>query len=178
MPFKKLSKAADISFSIERYDDIFSDFDPRPFSKRALSAEFLSEAERATRDKADERIELKFFVPAKKRKLADEAVIRKRLHEHFKKHFDIHVKELRGLMKEGCIFVVVGILLMIVATFILFKYQDKGFWTSFLVVLLEPGGWFLFWEGLDLLIWETKKKRPNFEFYKKMYKCKITFLNK
>jgi len=46
---------------------------------------------------------------------------------------------------------------------------------TFLVILLEPGGWFLFWEGLNLIIFETKEETPDFSFYEKMSKCSINF---
>ena len=65
---------------------------------------------------------------------------------------------------------------MFIATFLLFKYEG-GLLTSFLVVLLEPAGWFLFWEGLDLTIFSSKKIKPDLNFYEKMSKCYITFLS-
>ena len=46
-----LLKKSEISLSLDNYDDIFSDFDPRPFSQRALSDDFLIEAKKASRDK-------------------------------------------------------------------------------------------------------------------------------
>jgi len=77
-----------ISLWIDDYDDIFSDFDPRPFSQRALSEDFLAEAKRAVRDRREDVPELRFLVPAPVRNLAGEATIRKRLREHFRRHAD------------------------------------------------------------------------------------------
>ena len=48
---------------------------------------------------------------------------------------------------------------------------------SFLVVFLEPAGWFLFWEGSDLVIFDSKKKKPDLEFYEKMTRANIGFLS-
>jgi len=48
---------------------------------------------------------------------------------------------------------------------------------TFLSVLSEPAGWFLFWEGLNLIIFQSKKKVPELDFYKKMSKAKIIFVD-
>jgi len=66
---------------------------------------------------------------------------------------------------------------MFLATFILFRYEDKSLLINFLVILLEPGGWFLFWEGLGLIVFKTKERFPDLEFYEKMSKVEILFLS-
>src|SRR5262249_60242404 len=80
--------AGAVSLWLDNYDDIFSDFDPRPYSQRALSEDFLAEARRAVRDRHDEVPELRLLVPTPARHVEDETIIRKRLHEHFRKHAD------------------------------------------------------------------------------------------
>ena len=49
--------------------------------------------------------------------------------------------------------------------------------TKFLFVLLEPGGWFCFWEGLNQVIFEPKTKKHELDFYKKMANSRINFLS-
>lgn len=172
---KDLLDASEISLALDSYDDLFSSFDPRPYEHRALSQDFLNETERASRDKSTGEIELKFLIPEIRRNLNQEKVIKKRLREHFRKHEEIARKEYNQFLARGCFFVLLGILFMFAASFILFE-SVKTLYTSFLVTLLEPAGWFSFWEGLGLLIFESKVKKPKLNFYRKMSKSEITFL--
>ncbi|HIH39843.1 TPA: hypothetical protein HA219_03945 [Candidatus Woesearchaeota archaeon] len=169
-----LLKKSEISLSLDNYDDIFSDFDPRPFSQRALSDDFLIEAKKASRDKVS-GIELNFLIPKSVRKPSEENIIKKRLKDHFKKHYHSEKQETLNIRRFGARFAGIGIVLMFLATFILFRFPDKSFVMNFLVVLLEPAGWFLLWEGLNQVIFEPRKHREDMEFYRKMSSCEINF---
>lgn len=173
----KESDISEINFSLDSYEDLFSDFDPRPYNKKALSDDFLSEAKRAVRDNIPERIDLKLFVPKKKRNFSDEFIIKRRLREHFKKHYELLKIERNKIVREGIIFISVGIILMLFATSLIFYYEGKSFFISLVIVVLEPSGWFLFWEGLNLVIFDSKEQNPHFEFYKQMVNCKISFFD-
>ena len=172
---KTLLKKSEISLILDDYDDIFSDFDPRPYSHRALSDDFLLEARRASYDKVIEYLELKFLLPAKERKLPLEKIIRKRLRDHFIHHYNIQLHEKFKILRKGFMFTFTGIIIMLVTTFILFKFQGSTLTLSFLIVLLEPAGWFSFWEGLNILFFETKNIYPELDFYQKMSKSRISF---
>jgi hypothetical protein len=63
---------------------------------------------------------------------------------------------------------------MFAGTWVLFRF-DRSFWTSFGVVLLEPAGWFTFWEGLDLLVMRGRNADPELDFYRKMSGARISF---
>jgi len=166
----------EVPLYLDSYEDIFSDFDPRPYSKKALSEDFLSEIKKASRDKAVGEIILNFIVPADKRNLRDEAIIKGRFREHFGKHF-IRIKEQvkHKVQKQGAYFIAAGVVLMVIATFMEFKYNAKTLLSSLFIIVMQPGGWFLFWEGLNLLIFEARKANPDLEFHEKMYKCRIRF---
>jgi hypothetical protein len=164
-----------ISLVLDSYNDIFSDFDPRNYSQKALSDDFLSECKRAAIDK-EKGVELRFLVPKAKRKLNEEREIKKRLKDHFKKHFNILRKERKKELKIGISFVVIGIILMFAATFVMFNYKET-FASSFLIILLEPGGWFFFWEGLDQIVFQSKLAKTDRCFYKKMSNCEIGFFS-
>ena len=171
-------KEGTIGLVINSYVDIFSSFDPRSYSQRALSVDFLDEVKRASKDKVSNERELDFLIPSDKRDLSDERTIKKRLKEYFRKHFVAARKEKLRVLRQGIYFIFFGIALMLLGAFVLFKFRNAQFFTTFLVVLLEPGGWFLFWEGLDLVVFESKKKNPELEFYEKMSKAEINFVSR
>jgi len=168
-------EVAEVKLTIDGYEDIFSEFDPRPLSERGMAGDFLFEAERAIMSKSVEKIDFLMLLPEKKRDLRKEKTIRDRLNEYFKKHYEIMNKEKKKIVKKGAIFTISGIILMLAATILLFKFKQEDFMTSFFIILLEPGGWFLFWEGLDLIIFESKEKVSNLKFYKRMSKANIKF---
>jgi len=171
---QELIRESNISLRIEGYNDIFSSFDPRPFSQRALSTDFLAEAKRASRDK-EEGTEIILFAPHSIRDFQAEKTIKKRLKQHFRRHEILFFKEYKSIIRRGISFVVSGIILMFFAALALFYSPEKSLLFNFLVILLEPAGWFLFWEGLDLVIFESKKKKPAFRFNQKLAMADVHF---
>lgn len=157
-----------IFIRLNLYDDIFSDFDVRPYSKRALSTDFLDEIKRASQDKARGGIDLVLHVPEKDRSESHEAMIKERLAAHFKKHYVLLQEEKRGIVKLGTGMVVLGIIAMIAATYIIFENLEERAIFSLFLVFLEPAAWFLLWEGMDQIIFRTKDVNPELEFYRKM----------
>jgi len=174
---RKLLEMSEISLWLDRYDDIFSDFDPRPYSQRALSEDFLGEAKRASRDKVGGTIELKLLLAEKNRDKSIEKTIKKRLGEHFKRHHDLLEKEKAGTIKKGAIFGIIGIIMMLLAVFIVVNYAQESMLTAFLIILLEPAGWYFLWSGLDLIIFKSKTITPDLEFYEKMTATSIEFVS-
>ncbi|MBI2673380.1 hypothetical protein HYX19_03910 [Candidatus Woesearchaeota archaeon] len=172
---RKLLRLSEISLWLDNYDDIFSDFDPRPISQRALSDDFLREAKKASRENVSGAIDLTLLIPTNERNPHQEEVIKRRLKQHLNKHFNLLSKEKKWTVKKGLLFTLFGILLMFIATYIIVEYEEKGLLFNFLIVLIEPGGWFLFWEGLDMMLFEQKKINPELEFYKKASKGEISF---
>lgn len=177
MQKEKLLKDDEIGLWIENYEYLFSDFDPRPISQRGLSEDFIDEVKKASIVKDYDSLELKFLVLKKNRNEDKEFIIKKRLKSYFRKHAFEFKKEYYNIIKQGSWFTFFGIIFMVLTTFFLVHNSDSNYLVTFLSVLLEPAGWFLFWEGLDLLIFESKRKKPNMKFYKKMFNVRITFMD-
>jgi len=173
----KLLQMSEISLWLDNYDDIFSDFDPRPFSQRALSEDFLEEAKRASRDKVSGAIELKLLLAEKSRDKSIEKTIKKRLGEHFKRHHDLLEKEKTGTIKKGVLFGGIGIMLMLLAVFIVVNYAQESILTAFLIILLEPSGWYFLWSGLDMIVFKSKTISPDLVFYEKMTTSSVEFVS-
>jgi hypothetical protein len=172
---ERLAKLSEISIALTTYNDIFSSFDPRPYAQKALSDDFLEETKRASSVKNSEDIELKLLMPASRRNLSEETIIKKRLKDYFKKHESLARNEVNSTIKKGALFISFGIIFMVIATFFLYTWENPGFMVKFLLILFEPGGWFFFWEGLNLIVFEAKAKTPESDFMKRLASCKINF---
>lgn len=164
-------REGNISLILDSYDDIFSDFDPRPYSDKTLSDDFLLECKKASSSK-DKKSELRLLVPRHKRNLGYESNIKKRLKNHFQKHHREKLEEQRKIRKQGFLLAVTGTLLILGATSL---YEHKGFLYSLLLVILEPAGWFTVWTGFEKMFESKAEKIEDLGFYKKMAGLKISF---
>jgi hypothetical protein len=172
----KLLSMSEIGLWLDTYDDIFSDFDPRPYSERTLSDDFLLEAKKASKEKTSGKIELVFLMPDTLRNKEAEELIKKRLHEHFRKHHSIIEEELNHARRNNYLSVGFGMLLMMGATYLELTRESQPVF-AFIKVVMEPSGWFFTWVGLDKLLYGSTDKKNDLRFYHKMMKCEIVFLS-
>lgn len=172
---EELLSKSEIALWLDTYDDIFSDFDPRPFTQRAVSVDFLDEIRRASRDKVSGQIELRFLIPKDLRKETDEQQIKKRLKDHFKKHMDETAKEVRKTLGKGLSIAALGFVSMFISV-VVHYYIPIELLKVVLTTLLEPAGWFLMFYGFDMAFYTARAKHPEVEFYEKMSKADITFV--
>ena len=170
-----LLKKSEISILLDTYDDIFSDFDPRPYPQRALSDDFLLEAKKATMARSG-AFQLRFMIPHHKRKLDHEVLVKKRLREHFRKHALLLEAEVARTKSQGWKMAIAGALMLVLAMLIS-VYGEEHLWTHALLVLLEPAGWFTAWTGLDEVYYTARAKKPDLEFYQKMMNVEILFIS-
>jgi hypothetical protein len=174
---KEIKETSEIRVAIKNYEDIFSDFDPRPLSERGLSEDFLLEIKKASLVKRGHEINFIALVPKKERDLNKEMKITQRLRGYFKKHFGILKEEKNKMIKIGTYSTLAGMVLMLIATYLLFKFKNQNLIASFFTILFEPAGWFIFWHGLDYIVFEPKKINPDIDFHKKMTNAKIRFVS-
>ncbi len=166
----------DIDIWVQKYDDIFSKFDPRPYSERLLSEDFIRELKRVCRE-SDEHINcLRLLVAPSIRNEINEVVISKRLHFHFKRGYSKIHQEVRKARRRSVLMIAAGLLSVMVATYINTK-KSGNVLLSLLLVVLEPAGWFLVWTSFDQFYAVSTSMHADAEFYTKMVKSKIDFAN-
>ena len=177
---QELLHLSEISLILNEYNDIFSDFDPRPYLERSLSDDFLFEAKKASKVKTSGEVELTLLIPENERKPASETVIKKRLHEYFKKHHELMRKEIMETQVKGVKLTLLGFGLLIIATYTRIEEFRHPFMVSdlivFLTTILEPAGWFTCWTGMEQIFIKPREKKEDFEFYEKMARAKINFI--
>jgi hypothetical protein len=173
---QELLKMSEISLWLDTYDDIFSDFDSRHYSERALSQDFLNEIKRASRDKKSGQIEIRFLIHKEMRNLNHENFIRRRLKSHFKHHYEELRKDMNAVRKRGIVFTIIGALMITVSTYLAWLRLDNFLATS-ADTLMAAGGWFTGWTGLDQIYYGSKEISPDMDFYEKMSNAQIIFLS-
>ena len=133
---EKLLDASEISLVLDTYDDIFSDFDPRPYDHRSLSQDFLTEAKHAARDKIS-GLELKFLIPKALQDAGKEGLIELRLREHFEKHAHMIRQEITSGRLRGIVLVIIGMFITVAAAALGYFFSSSTTSAS-MTSLLEP----------------------------------------
>lgn len=178
MSSKKTIEAPEhgITIWLDTYDDIFSDFDPREYKHRALSDDFLGELRKIVREDEDKENEREFhlLIPSGLRNVETEQVISDRLHSYFRKAHQRVNDELRAIRTRGILFMLTGFLFLMIAGYISFIHP-KAIGLHFLMITLEPAGWFFVWIGFDNLANTLLRKKPDIDFLSRMTKNKIIF---
>jgi len=172
----KASSNHEIRIWIDTYEDIFSDFDPRHYSERNISDDFLEELKKVAREHNYKVNILRLLVPEKIRQPENEMIIMKRLHDYFMDNYNRYRLRRRSYRKKSAAYLAIGMLLILAAgyfSFLKIKYPIM----HIPFVILEPGGWFLTWTGFEHIIRSTEKAMPELIFYTKLSRSKIAFEN-
>lgn len=171
---KELISKAEISLALDTYDDIFSDFDPRPYDVRALSEDFLTEAKRAAREKGS-GIELRFLIPGAQRHLQSEELIKRKLKSHFRKHYRQLRAEFARRNKQALAIFGVGVLIGLIDALLLSSGWFNTIARDAIEITMTPASWYTIWTGLDRLFIKPKEEAANEAFYRKMAGASIVF---
>jgi hypothetical protein len=170
---KNRSVDGEISLWLDEYDDIFSDFDSRPYSSRNLSEDFVDELKHIVEDDVPAKT-ISLLVPARARDTQKESLIHRRLHNHFKEMYQYAMSTSRGVRIRAIWFICAAAVLMAFAAYVS-SLNSGSIALHVFLVIIEPAGWFLMWTGLDNLINRSGQIMSELRFYKKLAKSKVRF---
>jgi len=155
-----------IQIALDGYDDIFSDFDPSPYSQRVLSDDFVKEIQKRYIETKRGEFEVRFSLPEKLRNNKTETLIKKRL----KVYFAAQLKEMEADVEKrknmGLIKFVIGFLLLageVVNRF----YTKNDIIFDVISVLLVPAGWYGMFSGLESFFDLPQKTHDQRRFLRK-----------
>lgn len=165
-----------LSIWLDSYNDIFSDFDSRPYSERALSDDFICEAKKIEKEKTGGTISLKLLMPAHLRKKTTESIIARSIHARFRNLSHQVKREMKRTRRKGALLTLIGLASMILANYLI-NLDEKTFLINALLIVLEPAGWYFVWTGLDHFFSGTHDKDKELDFDTRMAHSKIVFLS-
>ncbi len=165
----------EIAIVIDTWDDIFSDFDPRPLSERMVSSDFINELRKRYKETRLGEFLITIYASPSLKDPESERIVHKRLKQHFRQKFLQKKKILATIRSRGGIFVLVGICslsFLTLATYYKFVHELTIQLTG---IILMPLGWFGLWEGFSKLIDTSPALLEDEKLYEKLSKAKYDF---
>ena len=139
---------AGVNIWIDKYSDVFSDFDTRPLIKRKLSNDFITEICKMVREDPTTQVELNFNILDDQKDTEVEGIIINHLHTHFTNNQKNERESIKKVSRKGYMLTSLGFLLILFLAYV--ASIAKGiFFINSLPVLIEPLAWFVTWTGLD-----------------------------
>ncbi len=167
----------EIAILLDTYDDIFSDFDPRPYEQRELSEDFIKELNRRHWENKKGGFEVRFLIPTSEREPRQEAIIKKRLREHFEREMRDLEGQLIRRRTHGLNHLLIGMVLLGSETGLALLYPSSLV-EQLVGLLLVPGGWFYVWTGMEKLVEEPFNMTQQRSFFEKFVKCNYFFVTR
>ncbi len=171
------SDLREITIQLDNYDDIFSDFDPRPFQLRELSDDFLKEIRKRYLEDKRGRFELRFTIPSSERDLKEEAFIKKRLREHFASMAAREDDVVSSIRTRGYIYIVIGAIVLVADVFALFALNESSVFYKILSVLLVPAGWYGMFTGIGKVLDEPAEAVERKSLNERFEKANFIFMS-
>lgn len=162
--------------ALDNYEDIFSDFDSRPFFERGLSEDFLHELSQRTLETPKGDPEVLLVLPKSLRKERDEATIKSRLRKHFSQELKRLLSNREEKRKHGYTYFGIGAGLLLLEVYLIEQSQTVSplvFALSQAVAL--PAGWFFAYTGLEKILQPYGEDKEQYEFVKKMHSASYRF---
>jgi hypothetical protein len=167
---------ANLGIVLAEYQDLFSDFDPRPWATADLSRDFIRECYSRIAKLAQDDYELRLLIPRSQQDVKQETTILKRVSQHFADRYVMLMQKTRVAFRFAILWCFVGLTLMFLSAMAYDSFAEySGMQYHLVSVILDPAGWFLVWSGLDK-IYESYKSRNRVKKARKMTQLSISFL--
>ena len=137
-----------VNIWIDKYTDVFSDFDTRPLLKRKLSNDLITEICKLVREDTTAKVELNFNILDDEKDTGVENIIIGHLKKHFANIRKAEHAVVKKTMRIGYVLTLSGFVIILLLAYV--SSIAKGvFFLNSLPVLIEPLAWFVTWTGLD-----------------------------
>ncbi len=166
----------DLKLWLDSYDDIYSDFDNRHYSKRRISEDFLDELRNELKKIKTLNGNIVLHLPQSKREQVSEKFITEGLAAYFIKEYDFHKNKCQNKLKKGILLFLSGFIIMLFNSGVSYRFSES-FMAIFLKILLEPAGWFLLWAAFDFLYYDFVKLKVERNIYLQLSKAQILFVD-
>jgi len=172
---QKLKNIREISIVIDDWDDIFSDFDPRPLDERTFSEDFIYELKKRYRETKTGRVLVLICAPLHLKDERSEKTVIQRMKREFKREGLQKRKDIARIRGRGLIFVLCGVSFLGTLTFLEYYEPLSRLSVDLIGIILMPLGWFGIWEGLSKIVDTSPKVIQDEILFEKLAKADYKF---
>lgn len=172
---QRIKDLKEIAIVIDSWDDIFSDFDPRPLSERTVSGDFVEELKKRYRENRAGNFSITIYAPVSLKDEKSEEMVATHLRKHFHYLSLQKQKIIFRIRRRGAFFVAVGITSLSFLTLATYYKFMSDIAIEISAIILMPLGWFGFWEGLSKLIDTSPASIQDEIFFDKLSKTTFQF---
>ncbi|MCK4994429.1 MAG: hypothetical protein KAS13_05200 [Candidatus Omnitrophica bacterium] len=171
----KIRELREIAIAIDTWDDVFSDFDPRPLSERVLSEDFIIELKQRYRETSKGDFVVTICAPQSLEDKKSERTVSKRLKRHFLHRALVRKKESIRVRIRGIVFVLCGICFLTFLTLAAYYKWFNDLVINIISIVVMPLGWFGIWEGFSKIVDPSSSSIQEEKFYNKLSKAQYRF---
>ena len=172
---QRMKDLQEIAVVIDDWDDIFSDFDPRPFNQRAVSEDFIAELRRRYQETRRGDFVITIYAPQELHDTQEERLVVQRLKKHFY-HIALQKRKIiRQIRVRGFSFVGVGIIALGFLTTATYLQWFSALTIDVISIVLMPLGWFGIWEGFSKIVDISPVYGNDEKFYTKLAAARYRF---
>jgi hypothetical protein len=149
---QRANPLSEIGVVIDTWDDIFSDFDPRPLGERTVSGDFIDELKKRYKETGTGDFAITIYAPFSLKSEESEKIVTHRLKKHFRYKFLQKKKVINIIRIRGILFVFAGICALSFLTLATYYKFISELTIQIVGIVLMPLGWFGLWEGFSKLV--------------------------
>ncbi len=162
----------EVVIALDDYEDIFDDFDIRPYGTRNISADFLHEVLSRIKN-IPTPSKLILTLPKYKRVKKDEKKIAQRLKLFFKERAAFFKERREALLKKALIFIVIGLIFSYVG-YVVYAGEEA---LQFVAELFFVGTYFFVWNGFSYMFFSSRRLEEKNRIYAALEQLEIVFEN-
>lgn len=166
----------EILVALNKYEDIYSDWDPTPFRRRDIESDFIDFIWDSAFDiPLYEKIRIVLLIKTDLRNTQKEEQVLKALGNYFKYMLAKAEREYFTEQKKSLCYLVIGILLAFIVYNDLFGKVE--IWTKVFAEGVMIGTWVFFWEAFYNFFIECQTVRKEIKMIKRFIKARYAFEN-
>jgi hypothetical protein len=164
-----------IEIALDRYTDIFNQWDPAPFKRREIDPDLRFYLEGSSEEISSRYpIELYFSIPKGTRNEAIEEETRDGLKNSFAFKIYLLKKEIKKTTTLILRYVILGFIFLWVGTVSLNRFPEKVV-LSLLEDALIIGGWVFLWEAVSLFFFTNRELYQRYRTYNRLRNAPVFF---
>lgn len=173
--FDKEDNAYKIEVSLDSYDDVYDEWDPSPFKKRDIEAEFNDFIFNSSEDiPLSFNINIVLYLPLSKKDASKEKNLLAAYLNYYEYELEKQRRKMHTLNSTTISFFILSLFFLSLGTF--FFTEEQNVFLSIMQEGIFIGGWVFLWQVFTNMFIDRRELLTEYKLYQRLYTAKINFM--